>query len=170
MMIRQAVLNDAEAIAKVHIKCWITTYKNIVDDQYLSSLKWENRLSHWKEILQKNDESATFVALIEDQIVGFISGGKNRHSETHYDSELFAIYVLEQFQGLGIGTNLIKHLFKHLSQAHLKSMIVWVAENNPYKKFYETLGAEQTTLTKQYKVGNTELTIIAYGWNQIEGL
>ena len=37
-MLRRANINDAAAIAKVHVDTWKSTYKGIVPDDYLSSL------------------------------------------------------------------------------------------------------------------------------------
>ena len=75
--IRIAKLKDAKGIAKVHVKSWRETYKEIVDDEYLKSLALGPRTKKWQEILEKpKDDGWTFVA--EDttgKIVGFISGG-----------------------------------------------------------------------------------------------
>ena len=42
-----------------------------------------------------------------------------------------AIYILEAYQGQGVGTNLVKTLAEKLSQSGLKSMLVWVLADNP---------------------------------------
>lgn len=41
--IRKAVASDAKGIAKVHVYSWRTTYANIVPDEYLTNLSYENR-------------------------------------------------------------------------------------------------------------------------------
>lgn len=43
MIIRKATISDAEGIAKVHVDGWRTTYKNILSDEFLNKLLYEQR-------------------------------------------------------------------------------------------------------------------------------
>jgi hypothetical protein len=42
-MIRQAILEDAEAIAKVHVASWQAAYKGLMPAEFLASLSVERR-------------------------------------------------------------------------------------------------------------------------------
>ncbi|EPZ52573.1 hypothetical protein [Alicyclobacillus acidoterrestris] len=39
--IRKAVPDDAAGVAKVHVDSWRTTYREIVNDEFLASLSYE---------------------------------------------------------------------------------------------------------------------------------
>lgn len=38
MILREARLDDASAIARVHVDTWLSTYRGIVPEEYLSKL------------------------------------------------------------------------------------------------------------------------------------
>lgn len=47
MQIRKATLQDAEAIARVHVDSWKTTYKGIIPDNVLNNLSYTQRTEQW---------------------------------------------------------------------------------------------------------------------------
>src|SRR4051812_39732747 len=109
MKIRPADPNDADAIAKVHVDSWRTTYKGLVPDDYLASLAYEQRAEMWRDILT-NFAETNFVYVAEaghNQIVGFVSGGPERNNDPIYVGELYAIYLLDAYQRQGIGRQLM---------------------------------------------------------------
>jgi GNAT superfamily N-acetyltransferase len=106
--VRAATLQDASAISHVHVQSWLTTYAGIVPDDYLSSLNEAERVPLWREWLVRDIH--VYVAELDGQVVGFVSGGQIREPLQEYDAELFAIYLLKRAQGIGIGTALLRKL------------------------------------------------------------
>jgi hypothetical protein len=49
LTIRKADIEDAAAIAHVHVESWKTTYAGIVSDVFLASLNKEVRTQSWQE-------------------------------------------------------------------------------------------------------------------------
>ncbi|PFG04962.1 GNAT family N-acetyltransferase [Bacillus sp. es.034] len=114
MHYRKAELKDAGGLAYVHVCSWRTTYRGIVSKDYLESLSIVEREKRWVSIL--SDSHHTYVCEKEDgKIVGFVSIGKERSG--NYEGELYAIYLLEDYQGKGIG----KALFE-MARGELKNM------------------------------------------------
>ncbi|MBW4635023.1 MAG: hypothetical protein KME30_24920 [Iphinoe sp. HA4291-MV1] len=94
MIVREARLDDALAIALVHVDTWRSTYRGIVPDDYLASLSYEKRESLWVHILSTAKESHPFTYVAEDevgQIVGFVNGGSERTQDSVYKGELYAL-------------------------------------------------------------------------------
>ncbi|WP_090085518.1 GNAT family N-acetyltransferase [Lentibacillus persicus] len=167
MNIRKATQGDAAGIAKVHIDSWRTTYKNIVPDDYLDSLNYEERKKRWKQIVY---EGIVYVAEHDGKIVGFSSGGKEREGKyNHYDGELYAIYILKEYQGKGIGKKLVKPIVDELTKAGFRSMLVWVLKDNDATYFYENLGGEYVD-SAVITICSAALKEIAYGWPDINAL
>ncbi len=111
MLIRQATVADAEGIAIVHVDCWRTTYKEIMPSDFLDNLSYEKRKDIWIKNINR-DENYVYVAENnEGKIVGFIDGGKRDTNQVENSGDLTAIYILENFQRMGIGKKLIKELF-----------------------------------------------------------
>ncbi|NMG09809.1 GNAT family N-acetyltransferase [Brasilonema sp. UFV-L1] len=166
MIVREARLDDASAIARVHVDTWRTTYRKIVPDDYLASLSYEKRESGWVQILSTAVEGNHFTYIVENevrQIVGFASAGPERTKDSVYQSELYAIYILKAYQQQGIGRCLTQTLVKRLYESGFHSMLVWVLADNPACRFYEALGG-QKVYEKQDETGGSILNEIAYGW------
>lgn len=123
--IRQAQAGDEKGIAYVHVWSWRQTYKNIVPSEFLDSLNVRNRTKIWKakiEQVQPNKE-CIYIALDDNRVIGFSQAGTPR-DDNGYDSELYAIYLLGQYQRQQIGSRLIKACSDFLGQLasfHLKN-------------------------------------------------
>ncbi|MBO0782414.1 MAG: GNAT family N-acetyltransferase [Ktedonobacteraceae bacterium] len=172
-IIRAARVEDAPGITTVHIKSWQTTYRGIVSDDYLDNLdkEYEQRVPRRVRALSEpREDRFTFVAQAGDgQIVGFIHGGPERENDPLYRGELYAIYLLQEYQGRGLGTRLTRALVKELLRVGLDTMLVWVAVGNPARAFYRALGG-QFVRTKQDEIRGVTLQEEAYGWRDIRPL
>ena len=165
MNIRKAVLSDAKGIAKVHVDCWKTTYKNIISDQYLNNLKYENRERLWEKNIPNG---GVYVAENkEGEIVGFSSGGIERSGNYNgYEGELYAIYILKKYQGNGIGKALVKPIIEEITELGLHSMLVLVLKDNISRIFYESLGGKKID-TVEVEISDKKLSELVYGWEDI---
>ena len=165
MLIRKAEIEDVKGIAKVHVDSWRTTYKGIVPDTFLKSLSYEQRELIWKKGIKENH---VFIAENENgRIVGFSTGGKERTGKYEaYTGELYAIYLLKEYQGKGIGRSLVQSVVNDLNGKNLNSMLIWAIEENPACRFYEALGGKQVD-TEEIEIAGKKLSEVAYGWNEI---
>jgi L-amino acid N-acyltransferase YncA len=162
--IRAARTQDARAIAHVHVESWRTTYAGIVPETYLANLKEADREASWREWLTMDVD--VFVAEIEGEVVGFVSGGAIREPVDGFDAELFAVYLLQSAQRRGIGSALLRRLALSLMARGFKSMVAWVLEDNVSGRFYEQSGAVQVR-GKEMEVGGVMLPVVAYGWGDL---
>ncbi|GEO27808.1 acetyltransferase [Alicyclobacillus acidoterrestris] len=169
--IREAVPDDAAGVAKVHVDSWRTTYREIVNDEFLASLSYEKSEERWRNRLANNPvEYAMFVAVNDEgQIVGFADGGRERSGDPSYDGELYAIYLLKEHQRKGIGKLLFHHVVSHLASNHFHAMLIWVLNDNPSRYFYESVGG-QLVRGKSIQIGEQQLHESAYGWSNLTSL
>ncbi|MBU5465971.1 GNAT family N-acetyltransferase [Virgibacillus sp. MSJ-26] len=164
MKIRRATSSDAANIAKVHVDSWRTTYQNVLPTDFLESLSYEKRKKLWDNNLK---EQQVYVAVIEGEIIGFSVGGKERTG--HYKNflgELYAIYLLENYQNQGIGGLLFNQVIKELKESNLNSMLVWVLEDNEAEHFYKAKGGKKVD-TKEVNIAGQTYTELAYGWEKL---
>jgi GNAT superfamily N-acetyltransferase len=169
MIIREANLNDVQAIARVHVDTWYTTYKGIIPESYLAKTSYQQREIAWQKIIEDTMSSSQFVDVAENnsgEIIGFANSGKERTSDRTYKGELYAIYILAAYQRQGIGYKLTLSTVDKLSELGFNSMLVWVLADNPACRFYETIGG-QKVYEKQIERGGVILKEIAYGWQDI---
>jgi L-amino acid N-acyltransferase YncA len=170
--IREATLDDAPGVAHVHVDTWRTTYRGMVADSYLDSLKYEDSAERWGRGLS-NPERRGFAFVAENEageVVGFAAGGPQRSDVPGYDGELYAIYVLQDQQGKGIGRALAQAVARELLARGIRSMVVWVlTDNHPSRRFYESLGGVWLR-EQEFELDGLMLMETGYGWEDISGL
>lgn len=167
--IRRAIKDDIPGIAKVHADSWKTTYKGIFPNEILENITYEQREKQWENIFQKEcNHQFRFVAeTLNGEIVGFIDGGAERTGTYNCDGELYAIYLLQEYQGMKIGQKLFQALLSECTNNNMRSLLVWVVTNNPSKTFYEKFNPEKidTKFLERLQVEET-----AYCWKDINNI
>ncbi|MCU9612379.1 GNAT family N-acetyltransferase [Caldibacillus lycopersici] len=168
MKIRNAKLTDIAGIAKVQVDSWRTTYRNIIPNDYLSTLSYKKSEERWAKIIP---HSIVMVAEHNNgEIVGFISGGKERTGNyPDYSGELYAIYILQEYQKNSIGKKLVEALVYEFLEREISSMTVFVLEENPSRHFYEKLGGKYVD-TVVDEVGGKTVNELVYGWKDIRSI
>ena len=126
---------DEEIMRKayVHWKSWHEAYTGIVSQEYLDKLaleKCEKMAFSWPDNI--------IVAKENGNVIGFVCYG-DRGEEAPDVGEIFALYVLADYYGKGVGRKLMDvglEQIKHFSQVRL-----WVLkENRRAIRFYEKCG------------------------------
>ena len=167
-MIRNTVVDDADAIARVQVDTWRSAYHGLVPSKVLDSLSYEQRSEYWSSIISREAPDRIFLVAEEEPsgVVGFCVCGVNRDEDSEFASELYAIYVLEAHQGHGIGRTLFEKCRRWTQDRGMTSMIVWVLRDNPYRRFYEAMGGELVS-ERMISIGEAELPEVAYGWRSV---
>ncbi|WP_053073741.1 GNAT family N-acetyltransferase [Bacillus sp. LL01] len=170
MEIRLAAPGDESAIAHVHVESWRTTYRGIIEDSYLQDISKDRRQQMWKGAIEQGyEKSCLFVAVDEGEIVGFANAGPERTNGYGIDTELFAIYLLKDYQKKGIGRKLVEQVARFLQEKNYQSMLVWVLTDNPGRQFYLSLLPEKVE-TKLIGIGGEHYEEIAFAWRDLKEL
>lgn len=168
-VVRPAEIDDAGAIAEVHVDSWRTTYRGLLPDDFLASLEQPAYEERWRRTLT-GGAGRVYVAEDEGRVVGFASGGRERAGEDGYSGELYAIYILERAQRRGHGRQLVKAVVQGLREMALGDMIVWVLrDNHQARHFYERLGGGYVR-TQPITIGSTLLQEVSYGWKSLDAV
>lgn len=167
MLIRQAGLQDAEGIARVRIDTWRTAYKGIVPQDHLDQLSLPAITQQFQDLFK---EEAPLVWVAEDgaEIVGFVFGGPERRDSSEA-GEVYAIYIMDSYQGQGVGTQLMQAVSRALYRQGKTALILWVLESNPYRAFYERLGGKAEG-GDTFNIDGVELFLVSYRWADITQL
>lgn len=164
--IRPATSNDASAIAQVHISGWLTTYRGIIDDEFLNAMSLDEHIGRTSEILERQGQ-LTLVAEDDDRkVIAVANGGPERTERTDYRGELYGIYILEEFREQGIGKRLFHRITDYLLGHEFTNMLVWSLAENPYRGFYKSLGGRVVD-ERDITIGEQTLAEVAYGWDDL---
>ncbi|HUW88408.1 MAG TPA: GNAT family N-acetyltransferase [Candidatus Paceibacterota bacterium] len=164
LRIRAARVSDAEGIAKVHVYTWQNAYLGLIPDSFLQGLSVEQRTATWiKNIENPLPKSQTLVAEVSGEIVGFIGVGADREEDLPNQGEVYALYVLSNIQGRGIGTALMREGLTALKTEGLTCAVLWVLEGNlRTRTWYESHGWKSTGRSKIDQRGSFTMEEIQY--------
>ena len=144
--IRDAILEDVPAVARVHVQSWRESYGDFLSSEALAGLSVEERARMWTRTFDDPDPRARFLVAEEPdgEIVGFVRGGPYGPMgavSLGTDAEIYAIYLLRKAQRKGIGRQLMTGVFDHLSDQGFASVGLWVLTGNlGARRFYEAMG------------------------------
>ncbi|KTD54302.1 GNAT family acetyltransferase [Legionella sainthelensi] len=146
--IRTAALEDAAAIAQIHISSWQKMYKDFIPETILQNLSLQDRTQQWHDLIMQHVK--VLIIEINQQIVGFASIGTFHNFGTDGSmGEIKAIYLHPDYWRKGLGTQLCTAAISELTKLGYKKVLLWVFEDNHQaRKFYDALGFEVTSSTK----------------------
>jgi ribosomal protein S18 acetylase RimI-like enzyme len=160
------VVDDAEAIERVRTDTWRDAYQGLMPDSLLAGLDYDaTRRRAVMSVLPPEQ----FVLVAEDDgvVVGFCIGGPARPPEQRFRGEVYAIYVLPQHHGRGLGRAMLRAAAKELVDRGFPSMIIWVLrENTPSRLFYERMGGKYAR-DEERELQGVRITESGYGWDDV---
>ena len=160
---RRALKADAEAIASVHDLSWWNAYSGMVPHKALARMIQRRGAAWWNNAIER----ATVILVLEmqDRIVGYATIGRNRVKTLPFDGEIYEIYLLPEYQGVGLGAHLFLSALHELKRRDLSGTVVWVLEDNePALQFYENAGGHRIAEGKESFDGK-DLKKIAFSWD-----
>ncbi len=168
-LIRPAALGDAQDIARIYVDSWRSTYAGLLPDQTLLRPNAVEREARWwrRALARHRRDNVVYVA--EDTaegLIGFASGGGTRNGQLPYGGEIYALYVRDDFQGVGVGRRLFTVTSERLLTNNGPTLLVWVLNGNPARFFYENLGGKFVA-RRSGEMGGEPIEEIAYGWEDI---
>lgn len=150
-LIREPFEEEIAGIAHVHWRTWQTSYLGIIKQSYLESRTFEYSLKVRTNVFH-NKATLSLVALLHNQVVGFIDGAPLRLHENQSLSqeqkdkrrekgEICALYLLREHQGKGLGGALFQTMKQRMGEKDLTPFIAWVLKDNrKARSFYENQG------------------------------
>lgn len=145
-MIRPATVADADAIGEVHVASWRAAYAGLIPDDFLAGLSAESRAASWARLI--GDGGRVLVAEEDGVIAGFAAYG---------DGRLYALYLLPEYWGRGLGRALHDRVVEELSG---DSAVLWVlATNERAKAFYVRRGWVADGASQTETIDNGRVTL-----------
>ncbi len=141
LTIRPATIDDARAIAEVHIASLRHAYAGVIDEAYLAGLDAEARAAQWRERLTNPQPRTTIlVADEEGTVVGFAMLGPSRDEDAELGGlEIYYIFLLPEAWGHGVARELMRTVLGDLSPS--TPVTLWVlAANERARHFYRRHG------------------------------
>jgi ribosomal protein S18 acetylase RimI-like enzyme len=136
--VRNATVDDAQAIETIRIRGWQRAYRHVFPAEQLDAMpvdwsRWATRIS--------DPPVKWTILVVGDPVVGFAATGPSRDDDgLDGIGELYGIYVDPDAWGAGAGRALIAAAEDALARDFAEATL-WVLEDNPRaRRFYELAG------------------------------
>ena len=142
--------------AFVHFQAWKEAYVGMIDQDYLDGLtleKCEKVAFLWPDNI--------FIAKDGDRVVGFAGYGNCRDEGLEDAGEIFAIYILSEYYGRGVGRRLMETGLEQLTSC-AKVAVHVLKDNQRAIRFYERFGFRADGTEKTLLLGSpvTEIRMV----------
>ncbi|MEV4344764.1 GNAT family N-acetyltransferase [Actinoplanes sp. NPDC049596] len=144
-------MDDAEALAEVHVRTWQTAYRGLVPQDHLDRMDPSTRRDGWRRRIQDNPTGTLVLEDDDHGVAGFISVSPSRDADTdpRLIGEVQAIYVSPGHWDRGAGRLLMRAGLRRLHEAGFEQVILWALETNQRaRRFYERGGWRLDGATK----------------------
>lgn len=169
--IREATVEDAEAIATIHVNSWQAAYRGILPDAYLAKLTVEARREAWRQSIMSGrprvlvaNASADANTNPDETILGWIAFGRSRDGDKdHRWAEVETLYISPAFWRKGVGKRLIDAARHVLKSAGYTDVALWVLlDNRRARAFYKRAGFVCDNSSRGVQLGGKWLTELRY--------
>ena len=140
-IIRKRKVEDSEELAHCISLVWDTTYRGIIDDDFINHLK-ENekeRALHLKQNIR--DDEDYYVLTLQDKIIGWLY--YTLDSDKYENAaEIHTLYILKEYQGQGYGKLLYNYALENIRKKGIKNLVIGCLDGNNANEFYKHMGGE----------------------------
>jgi ribosomal protein S18 acetylase RimI-like enzyme len=166
IILREATVADCPAVAKVHVQSWKGSFAGIMPQTFLDNMSVEKRAKAFEHRFPDSSYKMYVAEVPGEGIVGFADFGEARELIAGYEGELYAIYLLPEFQRKGIGERLFNEGVKFLVRNGKSSMYLLALDVSPYRSFYEKMGG-RVIGRKQIEIEVRMYDELVYGWDNL---
>ncbi len=192
MEIRRATLEDAMAIATVHVRSWKAAYPGQIPQGFLDSLHPEDRVEGWLQVLSGTDWPREGVFLLVDAaesteagpagestaaestagdgrsggaVLGFshICPTRDDDLDPATTGEITSIYLEPEAWGAGNGALLMEASLDEMVAAGYETACLWALDTNVRaRRFYEVGGWKTDGVSKVHDWGTFTCIDVRY--------
>ncbi|WP_051630681.1 GNAT family N-acetyltransferase [Afifella pfennigii] len=145
--IRYALHSDAAAIAEVHERSWSEAYAGILPAVALRQMIARHGPAHWVEVIGRRRN--VLVLEIGGLIVGYSTFGLARQRSHARTAEIYELYLLPEYQGIGGGRLLFEETCRTLKERGFTRLLVRaLTENARALEFYERRGGRVRSMAQ----------------------
>ena len=137
---RDATEEDIPELGKLHAITWAETYNRKNPNIQL-------RQNQWQKSFSEENDGSWFCILVVNQnkhLVGFAKGMINKDENSgQLHGDLNKIYLLSDYQRLGLGKKLFVNVVKRFLSKGVNDMSLFGVPQNPSCAFHEAMGGER---------------------------
>lgn len=140
-IIRKLKKEDAKELAHNIVTIWNSTYKGIVDDEFLKGI-YEHENDSIKIIEKQAEQNSNYFLLkLDNKIIGWIY--YTLDTDLYADAaEIHSLYVLKEYHKNGYGKHLLDYAFSNIKNNNITKIVIGCLDGNPSNNFYKHMGGK----------------------------
>ncbi len=160
--IRPPCTGDAHGISAVHAEAWRYAYRGVIDGAHLERMINRRGPSWWEAVIRRGN--GMLVLGMGGKIVGYVTFGQSRLKDLSYRGEIYELYLLPEYHGLGCGRALFEAGRNMLNKRGLRSVAIRaLADNLIATTFYAAMGGIEIARRMEV-IGRTVMPVVVFGW------
>jgi ribosomal protein S18 acetylase RimI-like enzyme len=177
LRLRDATPRDAKALGDVFVQAWRREHAGLLPQEVLSARSAAQSAANWSRTLtaiargERTNQFVLVALLPGSSRVGLIVGVEQAAERPAGEGEVILVQVADGHRGHGVGAALMSAAARRLINGGARSMIVRVLEaNGSARRFYERLGGELTTETRQVEESGLWFPECVYLWPDLSAV
>lgn len=166
---RPAVESDLPQVGRIVVDAWRSTFAGLLQPDFLNNMSSAQQTERHRRAFFRQGATYHVACAGAENVIGFASGGYSRHGEFPQENEVYAIYILDEYQRQKIGRTLFLSVLDDFKGSNRKGLIVLALEKNPNLGFYKRLGGTQV-IAKPLILGAETVDQFAFLWDDISKL
>jgi ribosomal protein S18 acetylase RimI-like enzyme len=165
VVVREMQEADIEAVSTVRVRSWKAAYAGLVPAAYLDSMSVEaDAATRRGTFARSTGAEDNLVAEVDGEVVGWACMGPSRDDDAPAgDGELYAIYLLPEVFGTGVGKALMQVVFSYAVKRSYERLTLWVFRDNARAKgFYAASGFAADGAVADWTVGEEAIPEVRY--------
>ncbi|MBA2453099.1 MAG: GNAT family N-acetyltransferase [Chloroflexia bacterium] len=156
--VKVAAADDLPGIHEVANQTWPATYAGMLPDEDIASFLEANYNLDRLTFIRDSMGDGMLVAVNAGKVIGYVMITKDRDGV----AQIWAIYVLPEWQRRGAGRLLWEAAVERGRQLESDELVLWVLDGNePARRFYERQGAHAAE-ERDFPVGEGSVREICY--------
>lgn len=166
LRLRPMTADDCEAVAAIRTRGWQYAYRGLVPQSYLDGMDVAADAERHRARLSAGDGDVADVVAetAGGELAGWAASGPYRDGDARTpDAELYALYLLPERIGQGVGRALLTEASRRCAAAGHRRMYLWVLERNTRaRRFYERAGFAPDGAGEPFEVAGIVVPEVRY--------
>ncbi|MEU8624559.1 GNAT family N-acetyltransferase [Streptomyces sp. NPDC048669] len=158
-------VEDCEAVATVRVRGWQSAYAGLMPQAHLDAMSIAADAERRRGFLAEGNEVVNVVAERAGLgVIGWAAYGPYREDGRRLArGELYALYVLPERTGTGVGRALMSEVLARATAAGHPELALWVLrENAPARRFYARAGFRPDGAEEPFEVDGVPVPEVRY--------
>lgn len=167
--IRKAYPTDAYSLVAIQDDVFRSIYYDVVSNGIFNEMSrtLNGRVNHLKDQIRENNR--IFVAVDKETIIGYIFYAKVQNNTSSTAAEIRSIYLLQNYQRQGIGTELFLAAIDELKKLGYRSLIVDCPKGGLAVEFFEKMGGQRKEIVSRMFYGYpVQCDVLCFSLDEVE--